>query len=115
MTRVLSDDRLARRAARGEDRAFATIFDRYHQRLYRYCLAIVGDPEDAQDTLQNTMVRVLRGLPGEERRIELPWLQYVTAMARAANDDKLTARGASDRPRSGTPPPREVPAAVAPA
>jgi RNA polymerase sigma factor (sigma-70 family) len=78
MTRVLSDDRLARRAAKGEDRAFATIFDRYHQRLYRYCLAIVGDPQDAQDALQNTMVKVLRGLPGEERRIELkPWLYRI--------------------------------------
>ncbi|HEV7482924.1 MAG TPA: hypothetical protein VGO13_07480, partial [Solirubrobacterales bacterium] len=54
MIRVLSDDSLARRAARGEERAFATIFDRYHQRLYRYCLAIVGDSQDAQDALQNT-------------------------------------------------------------
>jgi RNA polymerase sigma factor (sigma-70 family) len=76
--RVLSDDRLARRAAKGEERAFATIFDRYHQRLYRYCLAIVGDSQDAQDALQNTMVKVLRALPGEERRIELkPWLYRV--------------------------------------
>jgi RNA polymerase sigma factor (sigma-70 family) len=78
MTRVFSDERLARRAAKGEERAFGAIFDRYHQRLYRYCLAIVGDSQDAEDALQNTMVKVLRALPGEERRIELkPWLYRI--------------------------------------
>jgi hypothetical protein len=35
VARVLSDDRLTRRAARGDERAFAAIFDRYHQGLYR--------------------------------------------------------------------------------
>jgi RNA polymerase sigma factor (sigma-70 family) len=78
MTRVLSDERLARRAAAGDERAFAAIFDRYHQALYRYCLAIVSDPQDAQDALQNAMVKVLRALPGEQRRIELkPWLYRI--------------------------------------
>jgi RNA polymerase sigma factor (sigma-70 family) len=78
IARGLPDDRLARRAAGGDERAFAAIFDRYHQRLYRYCAAIVGDPQDAQDALQNTMVKVLRALPGEERRIELkPWLYRI--------------------------------------
>jgi RNA polymerase sigma factor (sigma-70 family) len=78
ITRALSDDRLAQRAAGGDKRAFAVIFDRYHQRLYRYCLAIVGNSEDAQDALQNTMVKVLGALPGEERRIQLkPWLYRI--------------------------------------
>src|SRR4051794_3170878 len=75
---VLSDDRLLRRAAAGDERAFAAIFGRYHQPLYRFCLAIAGDPQDAQDALQNTMVKILRALPGEERRIELkPWLYRI--------------------------------------
>jgi RNA polymerase sigma factor (sigma-70 family) len=75
IARALSDDRLAQRAVRGDDQAFAAIFRRYHQDLYRFCLAILGNPLDAQDALQNTMVKVLRALPGEERRIELkPWL-----------------------------------------
>lgn len=76
--RLLSDDRLARRAVGGDQRAFAAIFRRYHQPLYRFCLAIVGNPEDAQDALQNTMIKVLRSLPGEERKIELkPWLYRI--------------------------------------
>jgi RNA polymerase sigma factor (sigma-70 family) len=78
VTRVLSDDRLARRAVKGDERAFAAIFDRYHQSLYRYCLAVVGNSEDAEDALQNTMVKVLRALPGEERHIKLkPWLYRI--------------------------------------
>ena len=75
---MLSDDRLAQRATKGDRRAFAAIFRRYHQSLYRFCLAILGSPEDAQDTLQNTMIKVLRALPGEERKIELkPWLYRI--------------------------------------
>ncbi len=75
---MTSDDRLARRAAAGDERALAAIYRRYAPNLYRFCLAIVGNPEDAQDALQNTMVKVLRGLPGEERRIELkPWLYRI--------------------------------------
>src|SRR5215218_5097140 len=75
---LLSDDRLTRRAVGGDERAFAAIFRRYHQSLYRFCLAIVGNPEDAQDALQNTMIKVLRALPGEERKIDLkPWLYRI--------------------------------------
>lgn len=75
---VLSDERLVRRAAGGDERAFAAIFRRYHQSLYRFCLAILANPEDAQDALQNTMVKALRALPGEERDIQLkPWLYRI--------------------------------------
>lgn len=77
-SRLLSDERLTRRAVGGDERAFSAIFRRYHQPLYRFCLAIVGNPEDAQDALQNTMIKVLRALPGEEREIDLkPWLYRI--------------------------------------
>lgn len=73
-----SDDRLARRAAQGDERAFAEIYSRYSQDLYRFCLAMVGNPQDAQDALQNTMIKVLRSLPGEQRAIQLkPWLYRI--------------------------------------
>ena len=71
-------DRLAQRASEGDQRAFAAIYDRYGDRLYRFCLAIVGNSQDAQDALQNTMVKVLRALPGEKRQIKLkPWLYRI--------------------------------------
>jgi RNA polymerase sigma factor (sigma-70 family) len=102
---LASDDRLARRATSGDQQAFGAIYRRYHQRLYRYCLALVGNPEDAQDALQNTMVKVMRALPGEERRIELkPWLyriahnESIDLLRRRREtseiDPELVARGA---------------------
>lgn len=76
--RLLSDERLAGRAAAGDQRAFAAIYRRYRQELYRFTLAIVGDAEDAADVLQSTMVKAMRALPGERREIQLkPWLYRV--------------------------------------
>jgi len=80
-----SEARLVRRAAKGEQKAFAEIFERHGQELYRYCRAILGNPDDAQDALQNTMDRILRALPGEKRTIQLrPWL------FRVARNESLT-------------------------
>lgn len=77
--RPLSEDRLALSATKGDRRAFAAIYKRYHQELYRYCTAILGgNSHDAQDALQNTMVKVMRALPGEQRHIQLkPWLYRI--------------------------------------
>jgi RNA polymerase sigma factor (sigma-70 family) len=61
-----------------DKRALSEIFDAYHQQLYRYCLAILGDRQDAEDALQETMVKVVRALPGEQREIALkPWIYRI--------------------------------------
>jgi RNA polymerase sigma factor (sigma-70 family) len=74
-TRLLGDERLAQLAAAGSERAFARLYERHHQALYRYCRAIVRHDEDARDVLQTTMVRALaalgRGVPDAPMR---PWL-----------------------------------------
>ena len=55
--------------------AFAELYHRHHQELYRYCLSILRHEQDAQDALQNTMVKAHRALAAEERDFELrPWL-----------------------------------------
>lgn len=85
----LREGHLARRAAKGDERAFAEIFERYGQELYRYSRAILGNPDDAQDALQNTMTRVLQALPGEKRTIALrPWLYRI-----ARNESLTLIRG----------------------
>jgi RNA polymerase sigma factor (sigma-70 family) len=74
----MTDASLARRATKGDQRAFAAIFDRYHQEIYRFCLSILGNAEDAREALQSTMLKALQALPGEEREIRLkPWLYRV--------------------------------------
>jgi RNA polymerase sigma factor (sigma-70 family) len=89
----LSDERLAQHGAQGDQRAFEAIYRRYHQDLFRFCLGMLGNPHDAQDTLQNTMVKVLRALPGEKRSIKLkPWLYRI-----ARNEAVETLRRHRDR------------------
>jgi len=72
---MLGDGRLARLASKGDPRAFAAIYERHHQDLFRYCRSITGNAEDAGDALQSTMAAALRALRGERREIALrPWL-----------------------------------------
>src|SRR3954452_19723845 len=72
---AMSDDRLSRLAAAGDQRAFEVIYQRHYQALYRYCRSIVGNADDAADALQSTMAAALRGLAGERRQIAVrPWL-----------------------------------------
>ena len=71
----LRDDRLAARASKGDRTAFAELYRRHHQRLFRYCLAILHDAEDAADALQTTMAKALSALEGGETvRGVRPWL-----------------------------------------
>src|SRR5438128_1745056 len=73
--RLSSDQRLARLASRGSARAVALLYERHHQALYRYCLAIVRTPDDAQDALQSTFMRAFVALRASEREVAVrPWL-----------------------------------------
>jgi len=72
---VLGDERLARMAGGGSQRAFAALYDRYHQQLYRYCRAIVRNDADAQDALQSAFAGALAALQRGQRNAPLrPWL-----------------------------------------
>ncbi|HZC13050.1 MAG TPA: RNA polymerase sigma factor, partial [Thermoleophilaceae bacterium] len=51
------------------------MYRRHHQRLFRYCLIILRDAEDAADALQTTMAKALSALEGGETvRGVRPWL-----------------------------------------
>jgi RNA polymerase sigma factor (sigma-70 family) len=70
-----SDELLARQAARGSERAFAVLYERYHQPLYRYCRSILRNDVDAQDALQSTFAGALSALQRGQRNAPLrPWL-----------------------------------------
>jgi len=73
--RIRSEGALRSRAARGDAAAFAAVYERHHQALYRYCRSILRHDEDAQDALQSTMTRAFAALQDEQRDFELrPWL-----------------------------------------
>jgi RNA polymerase sigma-70 factor (ECF subfamily) len=57
------DDRVfARRAAEGDDRAFAVLVRRYERGLYNLAYRMTHDPEQARDLTQEIFVRVHRSL-----------------------------------------------------
>jgi RNA polymerase sigma factor (sigma-70 family) len=73
---IVSDETLARFVA-GEacEDAFAAIYKRYHQRLYRYCRSIVRNESDAQDALQSAFAGAFAALKRGQRDAPLrPWL-----------------------------------------
>jgi RNA polymerase sigma factor (sigma-70 family) len=73
--RLLSDDLLAKLTGRGNGRAFATLYERHHQAIYRYCRSILRNDHDAQDALQSTMTRAYAALRAQERDLAVrPWL-----------------------------------------
>ena len=59
---VLGDDRLARLVSDGNKQAFAPLYERYYQQLFRYCRSIVHDDLDAQDALQSTFASAFAAL-----------------------------------------------------
>jgi RNA polymerase sigma factor (sigma-70 family) len=72
---LFGDERLARLVGSGSERAFRTIYERYHQPLYRYCRSIVRDDADAQDALQSTLASAFVALKRGQRDAPLrPWL-----------------------------------------
>jgi RNA polymerase sigma factor (sigma-70 family) len=73
--RLSSDEWLAKRVSMGSTRAFAVLYRRHHQALYRYCRSIVHDDDDAQDALQSAMMRALAALQARKRDVAVrPWL-----------------------------------------
>jgi RNA polymerase sigma factor (sigma-70 family) len=73
--RLLSDELLAKLSGRGSGRAFATLYERHHQAIYRYCRSILRNDHDAQDALQSTMMRAYAALCKRERDLAVrPWL-----------------------------------------
>ncbi|HEU4735351.1 MAG TPA: sigma-70 family RNA polymerase sigma factor [Kofleriaceae bacterium] len=65
-----SDAALLEAARRGDRHAIEQLLARYEHQIYRFALRQCGDEQDARDTLQETMIAALRGLPefrGEAR------------------------------------------------
>lgn len=56
------DEELLDRARRGDRTALEALVLRYQPRVYRFGMQLCGDPEDAGDVLQDTMIAMLRSL-----------------------------------------------------
>jgi RNA polymerase sigma-70 factor, ECF subfamily len=87
-----TDEALAGRAAAGDELAFEAIVRRFQGRVFRLASRLTGSETEAADVLQETFLRVYRGLPsfrGESR--------FGTWLYRIATNAALAHRRARSR------------------
>jgi len=64
----------------GDRNEFARLVDMYSTPIYRLGLRMLGNPQDAEDVLQNTFLNALTHLPGFEGRSSIAtWLYRIAA------------------------------------
>jgi RNA polymerase sigma-70 factor (ECF subfamily) len=62
--------------------AFALLTDRYAQKLYRLCCALLKNAADAEDVTQEALVRIWKALPRYDQRAALSTWIYTIARNR---------------------------------
>jgi RNA polymerase sigma factor (sigma-70 family) len=55
-----TDSELMRQVRGGRTAALATLFERHHARLYRYCIRMTGQRSAAEDLVQDTFMKMLK-------------------------------------------------------
>lgn len=82
---VVQDEKLIRDLQDGSDLAFVTLYNRYKQAAYVYCLKMLGDVDAAKDIVQGTFLKV------NERHSQLRSPERFKAwLLRIARNDCLT-------------------------
>lgn len=84
-------ERLVGAARNGDPEAFGAIFDHYHGPVYRYVVARVGRPSDAEDLAQLVFVKALEALPRYESR-GVPFGGWLFRLARNVVIDHVRTR-----------------------
>lgn len=92
MKEQLNNEPLDLDALKAGDRAeFARLVESYSSPIYRLALKFLGNPHDAEDVLQETFIKAMRGLPNFEGRSSLStWLYRI-----AVNESLMLLRKAS--------------------
>lgn len=75
----MDEERLVGRAAKGDASAFNELMGGHERRMYAVCLRMCGNPEDAQDCLQEAMLRIYRAISGFKGQSSFStWVYRVT-------------------------------------
>ena len=76
------EERLIREALRGNQKALDQLFGRYSRALYPTALKLMGNPEDAEDALQDGLLSAFRNLRRFEGRSQFStWLTRIVINA----------------------------------
>jgi RNA polymerase sigma factor (sigma-70 family) len=74
----LPDEELGRLFRGGDAAAFEALLDRYSRSIYNFTLRFLGDPADAEDATQLTLIQAFESLPAARPEASLrPWLFQV--------------------------------------
>ena len=74
-----ADEDLMVRYQRGEVRAFEVLLGRHRKPVYNFILRYVGDKETAEDLLQETFMRVIKGAEAYKRQAKFTTWLYTIA------------------------------------
>jgi len=106
-----SESELLRRAMAGDRAALETLFGRNSRALYQTALRLLGNPEDAEDALQEGMLAAYRNLRRFEGRSQFStWLTRIVinaALMRRRSQRAHPAVSLDERPGDDLPPPAE--------
>src|SRR4051812_48813460 len=64
---VITDHKLVAAVRRGDDRAFETLYERYHRRIHSYVFGVVKDHQPAEDVTQGVFAPARRRTRPPER------------------------------------------------
>jgi RNA polymerase sigma-70 factor (ECF subfamily) len=79
---VGADPQTLKAAQNGDEAAFARLLAPYRRELRAHCYRLAGSLHEADDLLQDSLLRAWKGLPGFEGRADLrTWLYKVTTNA----------------------------------
>ncbi|MFI4915914.1 MAG: RNA polymerase sigma factor [Phycisphaerales bacterium JB060] len=104
----MTDDetQLIERARAGDGPAATELVERYQRRIYNLCLRILGNPDDAEEMTQETLVKALTNLERFDHRAKLStWLHRIATNAcyTRMRSDRVRKRGRVPWPESGEP------------
>jgi RNA polymerase sigma-70 factor (ECF subfamily) len=100
----LNEEKLIRAGKRGDSEALEMLFRRYERPLFQTALRVMGNPEDAEDAVQDGLLSAFRNLKRFEGRSQFStWLTRIVI-----NAALMRRRSAKSRPAiSLDEPPRE--------
>src|SRR5438270_9175130 len=81
-TSTTREQRLIQAARGGDESAYGQLVESYRRELHAHCYRMLGSAADAEDALQETLLRAWRGLPRFEGRSPVrSWLYKIATNA----------------------------------